>query len=182
MNIIKPFLLAVKKLFVKHPAILWGFFLYGYLFISIIRLFIKAKRGILLMEDIYDIFSALLVLWLLALSTVKILEDRSKLRQTEEELAREQRRRQIEEAQLATLMQVERTLQHKINNPLALIALSLGRLRRAAQLDHELVGETNDIERASKNIGKVLTDVSRAPVQKVELGGSDVTNAATTGG
>lgn len=56
MNIIKPFLLAVKELFVKYPAILSGCLLYGYLFISIIRLFVKAKRGILLIEDIYDIF------------------------------------------------------------------------------------------------------------------------------
>ena len=165
MNVTKPLVLGVKELSVKYPAILSGYFLYGYLFISIIRLFIKAKRGILLIEDIYDISSTLLILWLLALSCVKILEGRSKLRQTEEELAREQRRRRIEEANVATMMEVERTLQHEINNPLAVIALSIGRLKRATQLDHELLGETIDIECASKKIGTVSTDFRGAQLR-----------------
>ncbi len=168
MNIIKPFLLAVKELFVKYPAILSGCLLYGYLFISIIRLFVKAKRGILLIEDIYDIFSALLILWLVALSCVKFLEERSKLRQTEEELARE-RRRPIEEAHVAPMMQVERTLRHEINNPLAVIAPSVARLKRATQLDHGLLGEIIDIEYASKKTGTALTDFSRTQVHRWSL-------------
>jgi hypothetical protein len=165
MKIIRSFLPGAKGLFVKYPAILSGSFLYGYLFISIIRLFIKAKGGIVPLEGLYDIFGSLLILWLLALSCVKILEEHSKLHQTEEELAREQGRRLSEEAHVATMMQVERTLQHKINTPLTVIALSIARLKRAAQLDRELLGETVDIDDAWKQIGTVLTDFSKARAQ-----------------
>jgi hypothetical protein len=164
MNLIRPFLLAARHLFEKYPAVLSGYFLYGYLFVSMIRLFIKAKRGVLLIEDIYDIFSSLLILWLLALSCVKILEERSKLRQTQEELAREQQRHQVEDAHAATMTQVEGLLPQGMNNPLAVIALSIARVKYSTQLDHDLPGENTEMKRASKKPGIAVTDFSGAQV------------------
>jgi nitrogen fixation/metabolism regulation signal transduction histidine kinase len=77
----------------------------------------------------------------------------------------EQLQRQITEIQLSALREAEKVLQHKINNPLAVIALSLSRLKRAVQRDRELIDEANDIECASQRIGSVLTDFSRTQLR-----------------
>jgi hypothetical protein len=156
----------IKTLGEKYPAVLSGYFLIGYSFISIARLFVRAKKGTLFVEDLYDMFSALPFMWLLAMSVVRIMQERSKLHEIQEALTREQQQRQITETQLAYLKKTEQALQHKINNPLAVITLSLAHLKRAAQLDHDLLEETNDIEDASKRIGSVLTDFSRTQIQK----------------
>ena len=156
---------SVKDLGEKYPAVLSGYFLVGYSFISIIRLLVKAKKGTVFFEDLYDLFSALPFMWLLALSIVKIIQERSKLREIQNELTREQHQRQVIETQLVALRESEKSLQHKINNPLAVIALSLSRLKRAVQRDHELVDEANDIECATQRIGSVLTDFSRTQLR-----------------
>jgi hypothetical protein len=152
---------SIKNLFEKYPAVLSGYFLVGYSFIALIRLLIKAKRGILGAEDVYDVFSALPFMWLLAMSVVKMVQERSHLHQMQHELAREQLQRQIIEIQLNAFKEAEKALQHKINNPLAVIALSLSRLKHGVQRDHELLDETNDIEYASRTIGSVLTDFTK---------------------
>jgi hypothetical protein len=99
----------------------------------------------------------------------------------QEELAREQHRRLITETQLNYLRECEKALEHKIDNPLAVITLSLGRLKRAAQLDSDLLVETNDIEYASKKIGSVLTDLSRSQTQKTECVASGMSIVAADG-
>ena len=169
---------SLKGLCEKYPAVLSGYFLVSLSFISIIRLLIKAKRGTLFLDDLYDVFSALPFMWLLALSIVKIIQERSRLHEMENALTREQQQRQITEIQLSAFKDAEKTLQHSINNPLAVITLSLSRLKRAAQLDHNLLDETNDIECASKRIGSVLTDSSITQVLRTEHVASGMSIAA----
>jgi hypothetical protein len=137
----------------------------GISFISIVRMIIKAKQGTLGVEDLYNVYSALPFMWLLAMSIVTIVHERSRLRELENELTREQQQRRITELQLATLKEAEKVLQHKINNPLAVIALSISRLKRASQRDHVFVEETNDTEYASQKIDTVLTDFRGTQVQ-----------------
>ena len=156
---------SLKGLCEKYPAVVSGYFLVGYSFVAIIRLLIRAKKGNLFVEDLYDVFSALPFMWLLALSIVKTIHERSRLRQIQKELAREQLQRQVTEIQLSALREAEKALQHRINNPLAVIALSLSRLKRAVQLDHVLLDGTNDIECASQRIGSVLTDFARTQLR-----------------
>jgi hypothetical protein len=156
---------SLKRTCEKYPAVVTGYFLIGYSFIAIIRMLIRAKKGSIFVEDLYDVFSALPFMWLLALSIVQIIHERSRLRQMQEELAREQLQRQIAEIQLSALKEAEKSLQHSINNPLAVIALSLSRLKRAVRVDRDLVDEANDIECASRKIGSVLTDFSRTQLR-----------------
>jgi hypothetical protein len=165
MKSVKSAIESLKGLCEKYPAIVSGYFLVGYSFISIIRMLIKAKRGNLFIEDLYDVFSALPFMWLLAMSIVKIIHERSKLRQMQNELAREQLQRQISEIQLSAFKEAEKALQHRINNPLAVIALSLSRLKHAVQIDRDLLDETNDIECAYQKIGSVLSDFSRTQLR-----------------
>ena len=156
---------SLKGLCEKYPAVVLGYFLVGYSSIAIVRMLLRAKKGYLFFEDLYDVFSALPFMWLLALSIVQIIHERSRLRQIQNELAREQLQRQITEIQLSALKQAEKVLQHDINNPLAIIALSLSHLKRAVQVDRDLVDETADIECASQRIGSVLTEFSRTQLR-----------------
>jgi signal transduction histidine kinase len=182
MKMLKSTWESVKSLTEKYPAVLSGYFLVGYSFVSIIRLFIRAKQGTLSVEDLYDVFSALPFMWLLAVTIVKIMEDRSGLRQMESALRREQHQRQSRELQLAALKEAEKVLQHNINNPLAVIALSIGHLKRGVQRDHVLLDETNDIEYASRRIGTVLTDFSRTQFREVQSDSSSATIGVTISG
>jgi hypothetical protein len=165
MKSIKSVVESVKGLCEKYPAVVSGYFLVGFSFISIIRMLIRAKKGNLFVEDLYDVFSALPFMWLLALSIVQIIQERSRLRQIQSELAREQLKREITEIQLAALKEAEKSLHHSINNPLAVIALSLSRLKRAVKLHGDLQDETDDIECASRKIAGVLTDFSRTQLR-----------------
>jgi signal transduction histidine kinase len=165
MKSLKSVVESLKGLCEKYPAVVSGYFLVGYSFIALIRMLIRAKKGNLFVEDLCDVFSALPFMWLLALSIVKLMQERSRLRQIQNELAREQLQRQITEIQLSALRKAEKALQHSINNPLAVIALSLSRLKRAVQVDRDLLDETNDIECASRRIGTVLTDFSRTQLR-----------------
>ena len=75
MMIFRRLYAQIKKFFIKYPALLSGYIIYSYLFISIVRLFFKVKHpGIACSSDAYDIFSALPFMWLLAVSLVKVIE------------------------------------------------------------------------------------------------------------
>jgi hypothetical protein len=165
MKSVKSVIESLRGLCEKYPAVVSGYFLVGYSFISIIRMLLKAKKGSLFVEDLFDVFSALPFMWLLALSIVQIIQERSRLRKIQRELAREQLQRQITEIQLAALKEAEKVLQHSINNPLAVIALSLSRLKRAVQVDRDHLDETNDIECAYQKIGSVLSDFTRTQLR-----------------
>jgi len=165
MKSVKSVVESLKSICEKYPAVVSGYFLVGFSFVSIIRMLIRAKKGNLFVEDLYDVFSALPFMWLLALSIVQVFQERSRLRQIQNELAREQLKRQITEIQLSALKEAEKTLQHSINNPLAVIALSLSRLKRAVKVDRDLLDKTDDIECASQKIGTVLTDFYRTQLR-----------------
>ena len=71
------------KFFAQYPAVLSGYIIYIYLFVSILRLFIKVKYYGAGLSEVYDIFSALPFMWLLSVSLVKIIDYRSKLHDSE---------------------------------------------------------------------------------------------------
>jgi hypothetical protein len=165
MTSLKTVVEYLKNTCEKYPAVVTGYFLAGYSFIAIIRMVVRAKRGSIVVEDLYDVFSALPFMWLLAMSIVQIIHERSRLRLIQDELAREQLKRQITEIQLSALKDAEKALHHNINNPLAVIALSLARLKRAVRVDRDLTDKANDIEYASQKIGSVLSDFSRTQLR-----------------
>jgi hypothetical protein len=165
MKPFKSIWVSVKKLWEKYPAVLSGYFLIGFTFVAIIRMIIRAKLGSLTLEDLFDVFSALPFMWLLALSIVKLVEERSIIRKMKNALTEEQQQRLLTETKLDALKQAEKALQHNINNPLAVIALSIGRLKRSIRTDRGLLDKTTDIECASETIGTVLSDFCRTQLR-----------------
>ena len=72
-----------REFFIRYPALLSGYMIYGYLFISTIKFFVDEKKGDLTAFDIFQHFDSVLWMWLLALALVKIINIRSRLHEQE---------------------------------------------------------------------------------------------------
>lgn len=158
----------VGDFFATYPAVLSGYIIYAYLFVSIIRLFLKVKYGGATLSDAYDIFSALPFMWLLAVAMVKVIEIRSKLHRIETENMRHQEELRLKETQLRTMKEVVKGLQHRINNPLAVIFLYLAKLKGKFIHDPGTHDELEKVALASTRISNALAQFSQAPQYEVE--------------
>lgn len=165
----------LKEFCIRYPAVLSGYFIYSYLFISTIKFFLDTKKTDLNLFDIFQHFDSLLWMWLLALALVKIIEIRSRLyRQETAELVHKQEL-QVRETQLTTLVEVVRGLQHEINNPLTIILMTLGTFERHTVSADELRESIKTIRKATERIASTLRafttakqyEVSESPVGQI---------------
>jgi signal transduction histidine kinase len=159
---------SIKELPTKYPAIISGYLIYMYLFMVLIRFFITAKHRTLTVYNIIEMFSALPFMWLLAMMWVKVLKIRTRLHDSETRRAAKEQEVEIKGTQLATMREVALGLQHQINNPLAIMTLTLGRVRRAASLTNEITDDIDSIERESRRISQALKDFTRTRNYVVE--------------
>jgi hypothetical protein len=156
------------EFFSKYPAVLSGYIIYCYLFISIMRLFYKVKYHGATLTDAYDIFSALPFMWFLAVSLVKVIEYRTKLHQNETKHLQNEKELQMKDTQLKTMHEVVKGLQHQINNPLAIIALLIGKTKKSIKDNQDAIKNVESIELAANTIARALEDFKRS-----ELYGTD---------
>ena len=152
----------VKAFFAKYPAVLSGYIIYCYLFISIMRLFYRVKHKGASLDEIYDIFSALPFMWLLAVCLVKIIEYRTKLHENHSQQLARDKELQMKDTQLKTMHEVVKALQHKINNPLAVITLLVGRTKKLVTDNKEVIKNIEFIEQSTNSITKALEEFKRA--------------------
>ncbi|HEY6951782.1 MAG TPA: histidine kinase dimerization/phospho-acceptor domain-containing protein [Bacteroidota bacterium] len=146
----------------KYPAVLSGFVIYGYLFVAIMRFFLKVKFEDATLSDAYDIFSALPFMWFLAVALVKVIETRTKLHESEKQRLQDSEQLRVKETQLNTMKEVVKGLQHHVNNPLAIILLYVARLKRKFAGDDQTLNEIESIHDASKRISSALAEFSNA--------------------
>lgn len=166
------------EFFSKYPAVLSGYIIYGYLFLAIMRLYLKVKHGDASLSDAYDIFSALPFMWLLAVAMVNIIEVRTKLHQSQTQLVLDREQLHVRETQLNTMKEVVRGLQHHVNNPLAIITLYLSRLKRKAGDNVDALNEIRQMDVATKRISSALSEFAAAEHYEVEHAGPVVGNIA----
>jgi heme exporter protein D len=160
------------EFFARYPAVLSGYIIYCYLFISIMRLFYKVKHQGATYVDAYDIFSALPFMWLLAVSLVKVIEYRTKIHQNEtQQLARE-KELQMKDTQLKTMHEVVKGLQHQINNPLAIIALLISKTKKSVKDNQDAIKNIESIEQSANSIAHALEDFKRAEFYEIDNIGS----------
>jgi hypothetical protein len=150
------------KFFAQYPAVLSGYIIYSYLFVSMVRLFIKARYYGATLSDAYDIFSALPFMWFLAVSLVKVIEYRSKLFDSETRRMNSEKELQTKITQLTTMHEVVKGLQHQVNNPLAIIALSIGQTKRSVGNNPTAMMRIESIEHAANQISFALQKFSEA--------------------
>lgn len=168
MKYLKLIIQQGREFFTKYPAVLSGYIIYGYLFLAIIRLFLKVKYGGARLSDAYDIFSALPFMWLLAVAMAKVIEVRTRLHESQTEIILHRDQLHLKETQLSTMKEVVRGLQHHVNNPLAIISLYLSRVKRRLANNQDGLEDVEQIEIASKRISAALADFSNAQRSEVE--------------
>ncbi len=105
---------SIRDLPIKYPAVISGYIIYIYLFMTMIRFFVIAKHTHVTFIDALELFDALPFMWLLALTLVKVIEIRTKLHESETQRALKERELQIRETQLKTM--------HDLKNPFAAIS------------------------------------------------------------
>jgi hypothetical protein len=168
MKYIRSVIKYATEFFSRYPAVLSGYIIYCYLFISIMRLFYKVKYHGATYWDAYDIFSALPFMWFLAVSLVKVIEYRTKLYQSETKQLEHEKELQLKETQLTTMHEVAKGLQHQINNPLAIIALLINKTKRSVKGNQEAIVNIESIENSANSIAKAIEEFSKGERYEVD--------------
>lgn len=170
---------AIKEFSAKYPAVLSGYIIYSYLFITLMHFFLKVKSRKLTTYDIYETFNALPFMWLLSSALVKIIDMRTKLHSIEKERMMNLRELEIKQAQLSTMHEVAKGFQHRINNPLTIISLTLSGTRRAVAGNPAILERMNVIEDSARRIQQAVIDFSVAKRYEVEHVGNFVGSMAS---
>ncbi len=180
MEFLKSAFRNIKDFCAAYPAVLSGYIIYAYLFVAMIRLFLKVKFGGGTLSDAYDIFSALPFMWLLAVAMVKVIDFRTRLHQMHTANMRHQEELRLKETQLRTMKEVVKGLQHRINNPLAVIFLYLSKLKGKFVHDPETCYELDKMGTASSRISNALVQFSQSQNYQGEYVGHIVGTMAVT--
>lgn len=159
---------SARDFFVRYPAVLLGYIIYSYLFISTIKFFLDGKNGPLGAFDIFLRFDSVLWMWLLAVALVKIIEIRTKLHTREKDRLVQHQELEVRQMQLRTLVETVRGLQHEVNNPLAIIMMSAGRLERQLSIGEESRKVARTISSATNRIAITLEAFTRAKRYEVD--------------
>jgi len=152
----------LRDFFVKHPAVLSGYIIYAYFFITTMDFYRDMKESHFKDFNLIERFDALLWMWLLAVALVKIIQYRSRLNEQEKKTLERQKQLELRETQLSTAHQMIRTLQHQINNPLTIILLYIQRAVREAQSSPELLENLTKVKEGAERISTTLREFSTA--------------------
>jgi signal transduction histidine kinase len=180
MKSIKKLFEKIRKFCISYPAFLSGFFIYSYLSLCIIQYFIKAKSFTIHIYDIIESFDAFPFMWFLSLTLVKIIDVRTKLLESEAQRLKVEQDIEIHQAQLKTLHEVTRGLQHHINNPLAIIKLALDPSRKAAENNPKVLHQLDVIDESVNRISAAMEEFAKAHEYTVESAGPIVGDLIST--
>lgn len=157
-NVLRP----ARDFFIKHPALLSGYIIYGYFFITTMGFYKDLKESHFKSFNIIERFDALIWMWLLAVVLVKVIEYRQRLTEQARMRLEHQKELEVRTAQLATTHKMIRTLQHQINNPLSVILLYTQRALRKEQLSPATHEALSEIRSSAERISTVLKEFAEA--------------------
>lgn len=158
MLVFKP----ARDFFIKHPALLSGYIIYAYFFITTMDYFRDVKNSHMKPVGIFERFDALIWMWLLAVVLVKVIEYRNRLNEQERTRLEREKELQMKSLQLETAHQLIRTLQHQINNPLTIILLYVQRALRKGDASPELLDNLSQIKESAERISTTLKEFAHA--------------------
>ena len=153
---------SARDFFIKHPALLSGYIIYAYFFITTMGFYKDLKETHFKSFNIIERFDALIWMWLLAVVLVKVIEYRHRLTEQERMRLEHQKELEIRTAQLATTHKMILTLQHQINNPLSVILLYTQRALRKEPLNPATHAALSEIKNSAERITNVLKEFAQA--------------------
>ena len=162
-KIVHPIYKPVRDYFMKHPAVLSGYIIYAYWFVTTMEFYkdFKKTRTVGAM-GIFEKFDALIWMWLLAVVLVKVIEYRNRLNGQEKLRLEQEKELQVKGAQLSTTHQMIRTLQHQINNPLTIILLYVQRALRKAENNQQDLENLIMVKNGAERIATTLREFAHA--------------------
>jgi signal transduction histidine kinase len=107
-------------------------------------------------------------MWMLAMMLVKVIQINTQLHDSETKRMVSEKELEIKGTQLKTMREIVLGMQHQINNPLAIILLTIHKIRKSLVLPEEMTVQVNSIEKESKRINQVLKDFSETQIYEVE--------------
>jgi signal transduction histidine kinase len=158
LRLIKP----ARDFFIKHPALLSGYIIYAYFFITTMDFYRDTKRSHMKPVGIFERFDALIWMWLLAVVLVKVIEYRNRLNDEERRRLEQAKELELKGVQLDTAHQLIRTLQHQINNPLTIILLYVQRALRKGEATPEIMDNLSQIKESAERIAATLREFANA--------------------
>ena len=151
-----------RDFFIQHPALLSGYIIYAYFFITTMDFYRDVKQSHLKVRGVFERFDALLWMWLLAVVLVKVIEYRNKLNEQEKLRLEREKELEVKSVQLETAHQLIRTLQHQINNPLTVILLYVQRALRKGEGSPESLNNLTQIKESAERISATLREFAHA--------------------
>lgn len=174
MASVRQLIASIREIPSKYPAVISAYIIYLYLFFVMIRFFVIAKHSAVTFLDVIEVFDALPFMWLLAVTLVKVIDVRTKLHESETRQIVYEQNLQIKETQIETMHQVVLGLQHEINNPLAIILLTIHRMKRKLLPVPEVKNDVDTIENEFLRITDALKNFSETQKYQVEMVGTTV--------
>jgi signal transduction histidine kinase len=163
------FLKPLRDFFIKHPAVLSGYIIYAYFFVTTMDFYRDLKLSHFKAFNIVERFDALIWMWLLAVALVKVIEYRNRINQREKLDLEHVRELEVKKTQLSTAHEMIRSLQHQINNPLTIILLHIQRALRDAESRSEAVENLTRVKEGAERIAATLREFSNAKgIESVE--------------
>jgi signal transduction histidine kinase len=152
----------LRDFFIKHPAVLSGYIIYAYFFITTMDFYKDLKQSHFKAFNVIERFDALIWMWLLAVVLVKVIEYRNRLNEQEKLRLDHKRELQLKETQLSTAHEMIRSLQHQINNPLTIILLHIQRALRDAESRPKALENLMRVKEGAERIAATLREFSNA--------------------
>ena len=107
-------------------------------------------------------------MWFLSVALVKIIDVRGRLHKSETERILAQKQIELKQTQLNTLHEVVKSLQHHINNPLAIISLTVGTARKMAKDNSDLIRQIDAIDESTQRIVRSMKEFFEAQSYETE--------------
>lgn len=145
-----------------YPAVIAGFILYGQFLLSAYDLYVSAQHTVPGLMQSLKFFLPLVWMWGVAFALAAVMDMRERRHASEREGLRRAYDAEMEQARLKALRETVVTLQHEINNPLAVIYLHLHVLKRHAYTEQELTQCVKEIDGSSRRIQRVIAGLSGA--------------------
>ena len=161
-TILRKIFKPLRDFFIKHPAVLSGYIIYAYFFVTTMDFYRDMKLTHFKSFHIFERYDALIWMWLLAVVLVKVIEYRNRLSEQSRLQLEREKELEVKGVQLETAQQMIRTLQHQINNPLTIILLYVQRALRRGDASPEIAGNLQEIKNSAERIAGVLREFANA--------------------
>ena len=144
----------------RYPVIVASVAIFGYYTTTALDLFNKSGKTHLTFMDFFLQFDSLIWMWLVAFIFIK-------LQQTKEKVYSEERDKlslqfQIDKSKIAStlLKDITKQLQDTINNPLAVISVTIEDIRKRFVADPEILRRLDQIDASMQRIHHAIKDVT----------------------